>query len=207
MKVIELFAGTMSIWKVAKALWHEVFSSDNDPQFKTDYTVDVMEFDTDKVPFIPDVIWASPPCTAFSIAACYHHWHPWYVPKTEGAILWQKMVIQTLNLIDYYKVHNPNLIWFIENPRGMLRKMPFMEWLPRKTVTYCQYWDTRMKPTDLWTNSDWTPRPMCKNWDPCHVAAPRWAKTWTQGLKWAVARSVIPPELPEEIFKHLWKQI
>lgn len=30
-----------------------------------------------------------------------------------------------------------------------------MEWmrsLPRYTVTYCQYGDNRMKPTDIWTN-------------------------------------------------------
>ena len=38
------------------------------------------------------------------------------------------------------------------------------------TVTYCQYGDTRMKPTDLWCSDSlfqqWTPRPMCKNGDP-----------------------------------------
>lgn len=42
--------------------------------------------------------------------------------------------------------------WFIENPRGGLRKMRFMQGLPRYTVTYCQYGDTRMKPTDIFTN-------------------------------------------------------
>ena len=43
--------------------------------------------------------------------------------------------------------------FFIENPRGLLRKMPFMRDLMRHTVTYCQYGDTRMKPTDIWTNA------------------------------------------------------
>ena len=42
--------------------------------------------------------------------------------------------------------------WFIENPRGGLRKMRFMKDLPRYTLTYCQYGDTRMKPTDIFTN-------------------------------------------------------
>ena len=42
--------------------------------------------------------------------------------------------------------------WIIENPRGKLRKLEIVKDLPRTTVTYCQYGDIRMKPTDLWTN-------------------------------------------------------
>lgn len=89
----------------------------------------------------------------------------------------------------------------IENPRGGLRKMPWMQGLPRYTVTYCQYGDSRMKPTDIWTNH---PKPMfkppCKNGDPCHVRAPRgawWAGT--QGLKDNTERSIIPAALCEHI--------
>lgn len=86
--------------------------------------------------------------------------------------------------------------WFIENPRGGLRKMTFMKDLPRYTVTYCQYGDTRMKPTDIWTNHP-NPqfKPMCHNGDSCHQPAPRGSKTGTQGLKGAVERSVIPEKL------------
>ena len=59
-----------------------------------------------------------------------------------------------------------------------------------------------MKPTDIWTNCRlWIPRPMCKNGDSCHVSAPRGAKTGTQGLKGAIERGVIPPELFNEIFE------
>ncbi|MCH1737060.1 DNA cytosine methyltransferase, partial [Enterococcus faecalis] len=90
--------------------------------------------------------------------------------------------------------------WFIENPRGGMRKMNFMKGLPRYTVTYCQYGDTRMKPTDIWTNHP-SPRfkPMCKNGAPCHVSAPRGSKTGTQGLKGSVERSRIPEKLCEHI--------
>ena len=71
--------------------------------------------------------------------------------------------------------------------------MNFMRELPRFTVTYCQYGDTRMKPTDIWTNHpDPKFKPMCKNGDSCHERAPRGAKTGTQGLKGAKDRSVIP---------------
>jgi hypothetical protein len=71
----------------------------------------------------------------------------------------------------------------MENPRGMLRKLEVVKDLPRYTVTYCQYGDTRMKPTDLWgVVPKWSPRPTCKNGDTCHVSAPRGSRTGTQGL-------------------------
>ena len=86
--------------------------------------------------------------------------------------------------------------WFIENPRGGMRKMTWMQGLPRYTVTYCQYGDTRMKPTDIWTNHP-NPKfkPPCHNGDPCHEPAPRGSKTGTQGLKSSIDRSRIPHKL------------
>ena len=107
-------------------------------------------------------------------------------------------VLKTLELIKELKPK----YWFIENPRGVLRKMAFMDGLHRNTVTYCQYGDIRMKPTDIWTNLiDWKPKPMCKNGDSCHVSAPRGARTGTQGLKGAKERGVIPEKIFYEIFK------
>lgn len=75
-----------------------------------------------------------------------------------------------------------------------------MQDFTRNTVTYCQYGEERMKPTDIWTNSDvWIPKPACKNGDPCHVAAPRGSSTGTQGLKGAYERSKLPAELCREV--------
>lgn len=90
--------------------------------------------------------------------------------------------------------------YFIENPRGGMRKMDFMQDLPRYTVTYCQYGDKRMKPTDIWTNHP-SPnfKPMCKNGSDCHESAPRGSKTGTQGLKGSKERSIIPVELCKHI--------
>lgn len=90
-------------------------------------------------------------------------------------------------------------VWFIENPRGGMRKMDFMHGLKNWTVTYCQYGDSRMKPTDIWTNHP-IPNflPPCKNGDPCHESAPRGAKTGTQGLD-KVDRSRIPEALCSHI--------
>ena len=148
----------------------------------------------------PDVIWASPDCTTYSIAAISHH----RKQEADGNLA---PVSEYAKFCDYVNVHVLNLIqeldpkyWFIENPRGGLRKMRFMRGLPRYTVTYCQYGDTRMKPTDIWTNHpDPRFKPMCHNGDPCHVSAPRGAKTGTQGLKGHVERSVIPDALCDHI--------
>lgn len=201
MKVLELFAGSRSIGKVADRLTFEVYSSDIEQFGGIDYVVDILDFDVTKIPFKPDIIWASCPCTAFSVAAIGKNWTKVgddYIPKNPRAEFGLKLVQKTLEIIEHF---NPTY-FFIENPRGMLRKMPIMADLPRQGVTYCQYGDTRMKPTDIWTNSTrWIPRPMCKNGDPCHVAAPRGSKTGTQGLKGAYERSKIPEDLCYEILK------
>jgi hypothetical protein len=201
MKVLELFAGSRSIGKVADRLAFDVYSSDIEQFGGIDYVTDILDFDVTKIPFKPDIIWASCPCTAFSVAAIGKNWSKVgddYIPKNPRAEFGLKLVQKTLEIIQHF---NPTY-FFIENPRGMLRKMPIMADLPRQGVTYCQYGDTRMKPTDIWTNSTkWIPRPMCKNGDPCHVAAPRGSKTGTQGLKGAYERSKIPEDLCFEILK------
>jgi hypothetical protein len=199
--VLELFAGSRSVGKQSEKLGMNVFSSDLIEFEGIHYPVSILDFDVTKVPFQPDIIWASPPCTSFSVASIGHHWTGGkgaYIPKTDGARLGLKLVEKTIEIINHFQP----TYWFIENPRGVLRKMEIMKGLKRNTVTYCQYGDERMKPTDIWTNSDvWVPRPMCKNGDPCHVAAPRGSRTGTQGRSNAYERSKIPDELCQEILK------
>lgn len=193
MKTLELFAGSRSFTKAVAA--EESFTSDNVAFDGIDYVVDVLQFDYDKVPFIPDMIWASPPCTAFSVAAIGKNWNHDKTPKTEKAELGMRLVGKTVEIIEHYLKLNPNLKYYVENPRGMLRKLDLVPGI-RHTVTYCQYGDTRMKPTDIWTNDEtWVPHPPCKNGDKCHVAAPRGSRTGTQGLKGAYVRSQIPAAL------------
>ena len=200
MRVLELFAGSRSIGKVAEQFGWEVFSVDINDFEGIDYVTDILDFDYNEVPWVPNIIWASPPCTTFSVASIGYHWHKGYVPKTEKCLQGIEIVKATLRIIDHFQRHNPNLTYFIENPRGLLRKMEFMQDLKRQTVTYCQYGDSRMKPTDIWTNSwQWNPRPMCKNGDPCHTAAPRGSSTGTQGLKGNYERSKIPTDLCVEV--------
>tara|TARA_R100000278_G_C5443888_1_gene154694 strand:+ start:105 stop:725 length:621 start_codon:yes stop_codon:yes gene_type:complete len=201
MKTLELFAGSRSFSKVAEQLGHEVYTSDNQDFEKIDQVCDIFDFDIDKLPYAPDMIWTSPPCTSFSVASIGHHWNKDNTPKTEKAELGVAIVKKTIDIIEQLQPK----YWFIENPRGKLRKLDFMQDFPRKTVTYCSYGDMRMKPTDIWTNYDFTTRPMCFNGnkDCHHERAPRGSKTGTQGLKNDYLRSQIPPALFEDIFKEI----
>jgi site-specific DNA-cytosine methylase len=202
MKILELFSGTKSISKAFIARGHETFTIDNDQSTNPDMCIDVLNLKAEDIieKFgVPDIIWASPPCTTFSVASIGHHWTGGkgaYIPKTQEAEIGKALAIKTIELIQQLKPR----IWFIENPRGVLRKMDFMYMLPKQTVTYCQYGDTRMKPTDIWTNyHNIGFKPMCKNGDSCHERAPRGSKTGTQGLKNAQERGVIPEKLCEYI--------
>lgn len=183
---------------------HEVFSIEWDKRFENiDLYADIGTITADDILKNfgrPDVIWASPDCTTYSIAAISHHRRKEddgnLAPVSEYAKFCDGVNQHVLKLI---RELNPQY-WFIENPRGGLRKMRFMKDLPRYTLTYCQYGDTRMKPTDIFTNHP-NPRfkPPCHNGDPCHVAAPRGAKTGTQGLKGHIERSIIPDKLCDHI--------
>ena len=204
MDTLELFAGSCSFTRIAERKGHKIFTTDNIQYGHIDYVEDILKFNYKEIPYIPDIIWASPPCTGFSVASIGHHWTGGkgaYIPKTETAKLGIELVKKTLEIIKYYQKLNPGLIYYIENPRGVLRKLGLLDDVPiHNTITYCQYGDNRMKPTDIWTNDkDWKPRPMCKNGDSCHISAPRGSKTGTQGLKGSYERSKIPAELFEEI--------
>ena len=202
MKVLELFAGSMSFGNVAKEMGMTVFSVDNVPYEGIDLVKDIEFLIKEDIPFTPDIIWASIPCTSYSVAAVSTH-RDGITPKTEFAEKSDRLALNTLEVISTF----PKSHYYIENPRGMLRKMPFMQGIPRATITYCQYGDTRMKPTDIWSNNiysvftqdGWQPKPMCKNGMSCHEAAPRGSKTGTQGLKNAYEKSIVPEELCREI--------
>ena len=205
MKVLELFAGTRSIGKAFEKHGHKVYSIEWDKDFENiDWYEDIGKITAQDIIDRfghPDVIWASPDCTSFSIAAISHHRRKNLEtgnldPVSDYAKFCDNVDQHVLDLIRELKPK----YWFIENPRGGMRKMMWMQGLPRYTVTYCQYGDTRMKPTDIWTNHP-NPKfkPPCHNGDPCHEPAPRGSKTGTQGLKGSIDRSRIPDKLCEHI--------
>ena len=211
MKVLELFAGTRSIGKAFEKHGHEVYSIEWNKDFDNiDWYEDIGKITAQDIIDRfghPDVIWASPDCATFSIAAISHHRRKNpetgnLDPISDYAKFCDKVDQHVLQLIEELQPK----YWFIENPRGGLRKMTWMQELPRYTLTYCKYEtdkpisERRMKPTDIWTNYP-NPNfiPPCKNGDPCHAPAPRGSKTGTQGIKGSVDRSRIPDKLCEYI--------
>ena len=206
MRTAELFCGTKSFSKVAEAGGASVWTLDLDPAFAPDVAADVRELDPVLLPRPLDVLWASPPCTAFSVASIGAQWtggRRAYVPKSEGAREGLDVLSRTIDIV----ASSGARLWFIENPRGVMRKVIDREFAKagvwnyaRRTITYCAYGDVRMKPTDVWTNClSWVPRPACRNGDPCHEAAPRGARTGTQGIKGSRDRAVVPEVLCTEV--------
>tara|TARA_R110001606_G_scaffold345877_1_gene494762 strand:- start:949 stop:1587 length:639 start_codon:yes stop_codon:yes gene_type:complete len=205
MTILELFAGSRSFGKVAEQRGHEVFSVDINNFDNISLVIDILNLKKTMIKIKPDVIWASPPCTYFSVASIGHHWYENHEPKSKEALLGMKILNKTLDIFTWF----PNAIFYMENPRGKMRRK--VKGINRTTVTYCSYGDTRMKPTDVWSNNifdifnpnGWKPKPICFNDNTkCqHEAAPRGSKTGTQGLKGNYERSIVPKELVLDIIK------
>ena len=129
MKVLELFAGTRSIGRAFEAHGHEVFSVEWDKDFENiDLYADIMTVTAEDIIQKfgrPDVIWASPDCTTFSIAAISHHRRKNPVtgnldPISEYARFCDQVDQHVIQLI---RDLNPKY-YFIENPRGVCGRCP-----------------------------------------------------------------------------------
>lgn len=158
-KLFELFKGSGSVGKVANKLGYKVVSLDFDPIYTPDIETDILKWDYKKYSrennFIPDYIWASPPCNTYSPLA-----YPLKErnienakPISNRAKIGTDILYKTLEIINYFIKVNPKLLYCIENPRGMMRydekmkKLPYMD-----TTYYCYYGDKKLKPTNFWSN-------------------------------------------------------
>jgi len=200
MNVLDLFAGLRGWSKPAEMRGHRVVSIDFDPQFDVTYHLDLSR-PADVVArlyldgFHPDLILASPPCEGFTVMNIGKNWYHDGRPKTPTAWHALELVSRTLELIETLAP----AYWVLENPRGKLRALAVMKPYERRTVTYCQLGEQRMKPTDLWgafPPSLVLPDP-CRNGDSCHVSAPRGSRTpgSTQGITGGPSRAEIPKQL------------
>lgn len=161
MIIYDFYSGTGSSTKAFEDAGHTIVRVELDEYFEAEER-DILTLTADGLIAKygqPDFIWASPPCQKFSVASLWKYWDKGEhgsVPKHPDVFEAIALVKHTIKLMNDLK---PTYGWLMENPRGMLRKQDFMQELPRWTVTYCQYGDTRMKPTDVWgTIKGWTPR-------------------------------------------------
>lgn len=159
-KMFELFKGTGSVGKVAYRMGFDVVSLDFDPIFTPDIETDILEWNYKKWAkdnkFIPDFIWASPPCNTYSILAYTFKERDTKTaePLSKRAKQGTAILYKTLEIIRYFKRQNPNMLFVIENPKGMMRLDKKMLNLHRETTLYCLYGDFKRKPTDFWSNFD-----------------------------------------------------
>lgn len=122
MKVLELFAGTRSIGKSFEARGHEVFSVEWDKSFENiNLYADVGAITAEDILALfgmPDVIWASPDCTTYSVAAISKHRrrepNGSLAPISDYAKFCDSVNVHVVELISLLKPK----YWFIENPRG-----------------------------------------------------------------------------------------
>ena len=138
--------GTRSISKEFENRGHETFSVEWNKDFENiSLYKDISKLTVNDVlelcGGVPDIIWASPDCTTYSVAAISYHRRKEnketgnLEPVTDYAKFCDKTNKHVIELIKELKPK----YYFIENPRGGLRKMDFMQGLPRYTVTYCKY--------------------------------------------------------------------
>jgi hypothetical protein len=200
--LLELFKGTGSIGKVADELFN-VVSLDNEEKAKPDILTDILKWDYKKfyetTGFIPDFIWASPPCNTFSPLAYPLRERNTQTaePYSERAILGTKILYQTIKIIKYFQKLNPNLIFVIENPRGMMRNDPKIKKYILNSTLYVLYGDKRRKHTDFFSNIDLDLIPPDTKYKRKTVGV--------VGLP-LCERYKIPPKLISQIFKRFFEE-
>jgi len=168
MRLLELFSGTGSVGEVFRAAGWETVSVDVAPTGPCDIVADILTLDPVAIdaqygPF--DCVWASPPCTEYSVARTTAK-----LPRDlEGA---DRLVAKALEFI---RVLRP-MHWFLENPfTGLLKGRPLMAELPFVKLDFCRYGTRYKKRTAIWTNSTrlegllCQPGSHCAAWDgACH---------------------------------------
>jgi hypothetical protein len=196
MLVLDLFCGTKSLKPIVNEKNWNYISLDIESKFSPDICIDFLDWDYTSIN--PDVLWASPDCSVYSIASGSKSFNKNKEPVSDKAKLHLKILDKLKIVIDYYCKNNSNFIYFVENPTA--RMVWFMTDYPRYDVSYCKYGFDRMKPTTIWSNINGFLPKKCKKKENCnHIKAPRGSKTGTQGIP-RNERYKVPKLLLNELF-------
>ena len=162
---LELFCGQGIITQEFCGRQWLVKSIDSDPKSYATNVIDIMKATYDDIGYVPDFIWASPPCqTCSNLGGGMHRCaSSGEFEKTQEAHDHNYLFTQMMYIIKWAKAKNPHLIVVIENPQGQMAKMPLMiEFmrsfnLYKSTIDYCAFDRCDKKPTNLWTNVSFFP--------------------------------------------------
>lgn len=159
MNVVELFSGSGTISEEFKRAGHNTFTVDIRKRkgvCEPDLRKNIIQLTIQDIPFDKvDILWASPPCDVWSYASGSFHWNKDGSPKTQKCQEHIKLLEKCLDVIDEI---SPGL-FFIENPRGRLRKYPaVLKFLKKqhavtKSLTLSSYGFPTTKPTNIFTNA------------------------------------------------------
>ena len=166
-RALVLFTGTGSVDRSLEAAGFDVDNLDMDKKCKATWTTDILNWESwrEMPAGTYDFIWASPPCTEYSIARTT-------AKKPRNFALADAIVARTLEIIHQLKPKG----WLMENPAtGYLKTRGVVSGLPFTTVCYCMYSDgishRYSKPTRLWgVLPAFVPRNMCTRKEPCEFS-------------------------------------
>lgn len=173
--VVDLFAGTGSATDAfVEAGWGRT-RVELSPKFEAEIHADVMEVTPEDLwrGYPPTFVWASPPCTTFSVQSLAHHWRTEYDCRRCGA----PIEVVGSGRVEHWGCDRPVKVrasvtrvpkteaavrgvimvrrtlqlirdlqptwWVMENPVAMLRTHAVVDGLERRTITHCQYGDPR----------------------------------------------------------------